>query len=69
VVVKVELINGAFVSQGRLAPPLDNSAVPALLQFQVREAVEDGEGIEIGLFGLCHYGIELPGHAFKAQGG
>jgi hypothetical protein len=43
--------------------------VPALLQFQVREAVEEGEGLEISLFGLFHYGIELSCHAFEAQGG
>jgi hypothetical protein len=43
--------------------------VPALLQFQVREAVEAGAGIKRGLWGLCHHGVELLGHACKAQGG
>src|SRR5262245_51561163 len=66
VVAEVELVNGEFVSEFGLAPSQGNGVVKALLEFNVGEAAERREEIEIMLCGVLYDGAELLGHAFEA---
>jgi hypothetical protein len=66
VVAEVELVNGKFVGEFGLTPPEGNGVVKALLAFDVSEAAERGEGIEIVLGGVLYDVVEVIGHAFEA---
>jgi hypothetical protein len=67
-VVEVELVNGAFFFEPRLAPPLENGTVPAVLQFNRGQEVEGGDHIKVFLCGLLQGRIEVMEHPSKTQG-
>jgi hypothetical protein len=50
-----------------LTPPQGDGVVQALLAFDVSEAAERGEEIEIVLGGVLHDLVKVIGHAFEAE--
>ena len=68
-VVEVELINGQFFGEGRLAPSQMDGVVPAVLQFEVCEEREGGDYVEVFLRRLLQGRVELLEHAFEAEVG
>jgi hypothetical protein len=67
VMMEVELVNGEFVGECGLTPPQGDGVVKALLAFDVSEAAERGEGIEMVLGGVLDDVVEGIGHAFEAE--
>jgi hypothetical protein len=67
VVLEVELAQGEFVGEFGLTPLQGDGVVKALLAFDVREAAEGGEGIEIVLDGVLDEVVEVIGHAFETE--
>ena len=51
-VIEVELVNGELFFEAGTPPPLENGALPAVLDFDVREQVEGRDDIEIFAGGL-----------------
>jgi len=64
--VEIEWVNGQLFFESGLAPPLENGALPALLDFDVSEQREGSDHIEVFHRGLLQGGVEVMEHIVEA---